>query len=130
LNEETNLPYSNLVTIEDKKRINELELRALSTDELWDLLGSSVEGEAATGEDPDGKGVFNRQMLRIKKAVCENKKITDFLDSPQGGDTTNLVIVLTGALSEAKFFGIDIIAIAFLITRIGVRKLCAISKIE
>lgn len=130
MNDKTTLPFSAHLSSDVRARIKDLEQQNPGTDELWALLGKSVEGEAATGEEPDGKGVFNRQLLRIKQAVCDNKEVMDFLDSPQGGDTTNLVIVITGALTAAKFFGIDVVAVAFLIARMGVRKMCASQRID
>lgn len=125
-----NIPYAQHVVAADKERIVRMHKQSLSTNELFNLLGASVDGDAATGQDSDGESVFNSQLLRIKNAVCDNDQIINFLESPQGGDTTNLVIVLTGALTAAKFFGIDVIAVAFLITRIGVRKLCEVPNIE
>jgi len=130
MSKDIDLPFQHYVSSLDNDRIRELRDQEISTDELWDMLGVSVEGDAATGEDPDGKGIFNRQILRIKKAICGNQKLMDFLDSPAGSDVTNLVIVLTGALVAAKFYGIDVVAIAFLISRIGVRELCASERIE
>ncbi|MEO1246552.1 MAG: hypothetical protein AAFX56_12815 [Pseudomonadota bacterium] len=124
------LPYAEHLTDAERAHLIALNESYLDNEALWNVLGRSIEGHAATGEEPDGKGAFNRQLRRIKDAICKDQKIIDFIDGPHAGDVLAIAMVCTAKLASVAFAGIDICAMGLLIARIGVRQLCRSDGIE
>jgi hypothetical protein len=94
--------------------------------DLFEEIGKSL-GPGAAGEAPEERGrqAVRRMIPRIRAAVCQNEGLKSFCENPNVVDETHVLIAIAGALMTAHFGGVNPVLLAFLIGRIGLRKMCS-----
>jgi hypothetical protein len=124
--ETSDVPFSEAVS---DAQVADLErLLNATPDEagLFKALGESL-GASATGEDPEerGRAVFRRRLNEVRAAVCGNAVLQDYYSNPNVSDATSIAVSVTGVLVAAHFSGINVVLIAALVARIGLRSICS-----
>jgi len=107
-----------------KAEIKRLADPALSEDDLFVMLAQSA-GLGADEIDPAGEGKlqFSRIWQRVGSTVCANGVVKAYIGNPTMADATTVSAQIINLLSEIE--GINVVVVAALAMRIGLRTLCA-----
>jgi hypothetical protein len=119
------IPNAEHVSAEQLTEIEQLSKKSPSDEELFREVGRSL-GPGATGESPEerGRAAVKRLLRDIRAATCANHALRVFCEDPNTIDATQIVVAISGALIAAGFAGINPVLIAYLVARIGLRKVC------
>lgn len=95
----------------------------LSEDELFAMLAKSA-GLGADEIDPVGEGKlqFSRIWHRVGSTICANSAVKVYVGNPTASDATMVSAQIVNLLIEIE--GINVVVIAALAMRIGLRTLC------
>ena len=96
-----------------------------SADAGFEALGKEL-GAAATGEDPGerGRAAFERRIDEIRKAVCGSERIRLYCSDSNYADSTAIAALVAGALIASHFSGLNVLLVACICVRLGLRNLC------
>lgn len=109
----------------DRAELEELMATHIDAESVFAALGREL-GAAATGEDPEerGRSAFNRRIDEIRASVCPNKQVHKYCSDPNYADMTSAAALVAGALIASNFSGLNVLLVACLCTRLGLRNLC------
>lgn len=118
--------FRNAVDDETAARIARMLEEAETLEDAWRLYGLE-QGASATGEDPvdTGKRTFVRRLQELRAIFCANGNVRAVVQNPALDKELDLATVLAGVLLHQHFPGTQVAAIAVLIAKIGVIRLCA-----
>ena len=108
-----------------EKEIAALLAASPELDQLYAELGREL-GASATGEDPGerGKSAYRRRLMDIRTAVCNNEQIRQYCSNPNYSDATTAASLVAGALVASQFSGLNVILVACISARLGLRTVC------
>ena len=91
----------------------------------FEALGREL-GAAATGEDPEERGrvAFQRRLDDIRAAVCGSQKVRNYCMDNNYADATTVAALVAGTLIAGHFSGLNVILVACICARLGLRNLC------
>ena len=117
--------FRNAVDDETSARIVQLLSEAETLEVAWRLYGLE-QGASATGEDPvdTGKRTFVRRLQELRAIFCANANVRAVVQNPALDKELDLATVLAGVLLHQHFPGTQVAAIAVLVAKIGVIRLC------
>jgi len=119
------IPFAEHVSSAQRQELSDLLAANPTESTLFHALGAAM-GAEAFGDDPEdgGRAVFRRRAQEIRDAVCGNALVRNYCTNPNVSDTTSIAVSITGALVSAHFSGINVVLVAALVTRIGLRSIC------
>lgn len=112
--------------MDDQTRLMALAGEVDSLDDAWRVFGQTL-GESADGRSPveRAKDAFRRLRPQLKVHLCGDPRITTFLTDPRADTWMAIAMVVTGKLADVRFAGVDYVALAVLVARLGLQQLCA-----
>lgn len=99
----------------------------VSEDELFARLADSAAlGADEIRKEEEGKAFFARLWAQQSELVCSNAVVQAYIRDPNASDSTAIAAQLLNLLIVVP--GVNMVLVACLIVRIGLRKLCQMSE--
>lgn len=110
---------------------NNSDLKNLNIDQLYELIGESLNTKAFGANSPEeklelGKTWFKFVEDKLRNVICSNKHIMELTQDPSKEDL--LVQALTDLICSI-LFSVPCATIAYLILNIGITKFCSVEPV-
>lgn len=107
----------------DEANIPALLAPTTSIDALYESLADSAGlGADEINKAGAGKSLFSRIWMQQRSKVCENPTVQIYMNDPNAADATDIVTTLLTLLVVVP--GINMVVVACLAVRLGLRSLC------
>ncbi len=118
-------PFAQLVSETDRAELQRILDAGMDEAQLMRALGETL-GAEAIGDDPEerGRAVFRRRLEEIRGVICGNEVLRSYWSNPNVSDATSIAVSVAGAFVASSFSGINVVLVAALVTRIGLRSIC------
>ena len=95
-----------------------------SIEELYEVLADSAGlGADEINKAGAGKSLFSRIWMQQRSRVCSNTTVPIYMNDPNTADATDIVTTLMTLLVVVP--GINMVVVACLAIRVGLRSLCS-----
>jgi hypothetical protein len=113
------------MNLDENDNDNEIRryLGEISESELYGLLTDSAGlGADNIDREAEGRVIFSRAWHKVRGLVCGQPFVQAYIKNPNVSDATAVAAQLTNLLIVIP--GVNVVIVACLIVRIGLRKLC------